>query len=199
MPYTRDHFVSPPPDYFTAVNPMKLVPAIRDGPMTLNGSNAICVYLAHKYGKTLGLFPNNSESVGLAFQWAEFIEGYLATPRLNHVYHAQINKAYPPSLNKPGCCPTDEEIQNAVNATEAALKILDVHLSSVQSDHKSFIASTKDLTFADAVAAPWIHKWHVHAHHYSTSLSHDKFPAIARYYEVLKSRPSFSKGILYKI
>ena len=197
LPYTRVHFESPPPAYIVDINPTKLVPAIRDGPVTIHGSNSICVYLAHKHGQQNGMFPSCSIALGLAFQWSEYTEGYLATPRLNHVYHACVNKAYPPSLAKPGC-PSDKETEDNINATAAALRILDDHIARAELQQQPFIALTTTLTFADAVAAPWLHKWYVHAEEYGPKLSREQFPAVSRYYERLSARASFHRGILYR-
>jgi len=203
VPYTRVHFVSPPPAYFSEINPMLLVPAIRDGSsVTMEGSNAICAYLAHKYG-SMGMFPEDSLVLGRALQWSEFMEGYLATPRLNHVFHAVINKAYPPSLNRPGC-PTDAEIDKSVTATVAAMKILDAHLSNQNSSinnggssgSSAFIADPGTFTFADAVAGPWVYKWYLHADEFGPRLAHGRFGAVARYFDRLAERPAFQRVVL---
>lgn len=198
--YERVHFLSPPPAYFDQVNPMRLVPAIRDGPFVLDGSNSICAYLAHKYGQKLGMYPVDSFALGRACQMSDFVEGYLATPRLNHVYHAIVNKSYPPSLAKPGC-PSDEEIESSITATMAAMKILNAYFKTqcdLSSTGRPYIASPSHFTFADAAAGPWIHKWYLHANDFGPKLGHKEFEAVAKYYELLAERPAFSRGIQYK-
>jgi glutathione S-transferase len=200
VPYERVHFISPPPDYFEDINPAKLVPAIRDGQVVMDGSNSICAYLAHKYGQHLGIFPSNSLLVGKAIQWSEFVEGYLATPRLNHVFHAVVNKAYPPSLAKKGC-PTDEEIEKSITATVDAMRILDSHIKNqmvLSNSRGIFVADSNTFTFADAAAAPWVHKWYSHADDFDPRLSRSKFGAVTQYYDLLSERPAFARGILYR-
>ena len=231
VPSERVTLPSPPPHYYTQqVNPLGLVPAIRDSHsdshphshthsfthsdtvsecdsknesencITLSDSNAICVYLSHKYGrKDLLLFPSDSRVVGRAYQWADFIENYFATPRFNVVFHALVNEQYPPSYGMSGR-PSDEEIEKHIDATVKAMSILDTHLSSSSSVTSgsgskvvSYIASKDQFTFADAVAAPWIHRWHTHATTgvFGVKLSPDRFENVQRYYHLIASRPAF--------
>lgn len=52
---------------FLAINPMALIPAIKDGDLVLNESLAINLYLARKYGGELG--GNTVEEDGLMTMW----------------------------------------------------------------------------------------------------------------------------------
>lgn len=52
---------------FLALNPMALIPAIKDGDLVLNESLAINLYLARKYGGDLG--GNTVEEDGLMTMW----------------------------------------------------------------------------------------------------------------------------------
>lgn len=52
---------------FLALNPMALIPAIKDGDLVLNESLAINLYLARKYGGELG--GNTVEEDGLMTMW----------------------------------------------------------------------------------------------------------------------------------
>ena len=206
IPNERVIFPSPAPAYLKDISPLGLVPAIRDGPISLDGSNAICAYLAHKYGRDRGFFPEDSLAVGRAFQWGDYMENYLASPRLNMVYHALINKAFPPSFKKDGC-PSDEDIERHIDATVQALLLLDAHLfHTLGQEHNhtstssapSFIAATNKFTFADAIAAPWLHRWYEFAviGDFGPRLAPRHFSSVVHYYDRLAARPAFERAIL---
>ena len=55
---------------FLAVNPIGQVPALRDGPLLLTESLAICLHIARKYGKSLG--PASDDEASLMENWALF-------------------------------------------------------------------------------------------------------------------------------
>ena len=199
VPHERVILPSPAPSFYLETFPLGLVPAIRDGFITLDGSNAICAYLAHKYNDR-GFFPQKHVEVGRAFQWGDYIENYLATPRLNVVYHGMINKTYPPSFKRPGC-PNDEEMDRHVDETVKALLLLDSYLSS--SDKRTdnieclYLIGNK-FSFADAIAAPWIHRWFEYANtgEFGPRLMPKNFDSVMRYYDCLSSRPAFQRAIL---
>jgi glutathione S-transferase len=53
-------------------------------PQVLNESNSILSYIADKWGRSKGLYPETAEQLALAWQWLEFGEQYLV-PRTNPV------------------------------------------------------------------------------------------------------------------
>lgn len=205
VPNERVILPSPAPAYLKEISPLGLVPAVRDGPLFLDGSNAICAYLAHKYGRDRGFFPEDSLAIAKAFHWGDYIENYLASPRLNLVYHGLINKTYPPSFNKQGC-PSDAEMEGHIDATVQAMLHLDTHLchahgqdrSNIISSTTTFIATTDAFTFADAIAAPWLHRWYEFAAtgDYGPRLTPGHFDSVMRYYDHLAARPAFQTAIL---
>lgn len=161
--------------------------------MVLCESNAVCVYIAHKYGKGAEAFPSDSVALSSAHRWADFVEHYLSTPRLNPLYHAVVNRAYPPSYKKPGC-PTAAEISVHKTATQAALQILDNHLETISG---KFIANTEKLTFGDAAVIPWVERWYEHAveGRYGKELEPDQFQAITDYRQRLAALPAFQAAM----
>mmetsp|Transcript_3750 Transcript_3750/g.6384 ORF Transcript_3750/g.6384 Transcript_3750/m.6384 type:complete len:281 (+) Transcript_3750:15-857(+) len=204
VPCERVFLQSPAPAFFKDdVNPLGLVPAIRDQDVILADSNAICAYLAHKYGRDDGFYPADAAGVGKALQWSDFIENYLATPRFNIVFHALINNQYPPSFRRPGR-PSDEEIDQAIDATVHAFGILDRHLSCSAAAGRdmdstpTFIDGQEHFSFADAVAAPWLHRWHCHASvgEFGQKLAPERFKSVLRYHRLLEARPAFQSAIL---
>lgn len=57
------------PDFLT-INPIGQVPALRDGPLLLTESLAICLHIARKYGGALG--PASDDESSLMENWALF-------------------------------------------------------------------------------------------------------------------------------
>ncbi len=55
---------------FLAVNPLGQVPALRDGPLLLTESLAICLHIARKHGGTFG--PASDDEASIMEQWALF-------------------------------------------------------------------------------------------------------------------------------
>lgn len=55
---------------FLAVNPIGQIPALRDGPVLLTESLAICLHIARKFGGTLG--PANDDEASQMENWALF-------------------------------------------------------------------------------------------------------------------------------
>lgn len=55
---------------FLAINPIGQVPALRDGPLLLTESLAICLHIARKFGGALG--PASADEASLMENWALF-------------------------------------------------------------------------------------------------------------------------------
>jgi glutathione S-transferase len=64
---------------FKAMNPMSLVPVIRDGDVTMFESNAIVRYLAARYGDS-GLRPGAPNELAAAEQWMDWTQLNLGPP-----------------------------------------------------------------------------------------------------------------------
>ena len=64
---------------FLAMNPMGLVPVIRDGDVTMFESNAIVRYLAARYGAGM-LRPADHKGLAMAEQWMEWTQVNFAPP-----------------------------------------------------------------------------------------------------------------------
>jgi glutathione S-transferase len=66
-------------DDYKAMNPNGLVPAIRDGDLTMFESNAILRYLTERYGAET-IKPRDPAAFGRAEQWIEWTNSTLAPP-----------------------------------------------------------------------------------------------------------------------
>jgi glutathione S-transferase len=73
---------------FLAINPNGHIPALVDGDVKLFESLAITLYLARKYGG--GLWPNNVEDEGRAFQWSFWAITELEEPLLIMLMHGAM-------------------------------------------------------------------------------------------------------------
>lgn len=69
---------------FLAVNPLGQIPALADGDVVLTESLAITLYLARKYGGSLG--PQTDLETALMEQWALFAATSVETPALEMYY-----------------------------------------------------------------------------------------------------------------
>ena len=83
VPYTRENvggsFGGNQDADFLAMNPMGLVPVIRDGDVTMFESNAIVRWLAARYRDGL-LRPSDHKSLAMAEQWMEWAQGNFYSP-----------------------------------------------------------------------------------------------------------------------
>jgi glutathione S-transferase len=83
VPYTREnvggHFGGNRDADFLAMNPMGLVPVIRDGDVTMFESNAIVRYLAARFRPGL-LRPEDHRSLAMAEQWMEWQQQNFSGP-----------------------------------------------------------------------------------------------------------------------
>jgi glutathione S-transferase len=175
------------PEWYTSINPRRLIPSIRDGPLVLCESNTICAYLAQEHSDK-GLWPNSAGEVATAWQWLEFVENYLCSARFNPVFHARVRNAYPPSLGIPGC-PPEEEVEKSIDQTAAAMKILDSHLGA-----NTYIGGDS-FTFVDAACSPWVHRWAETVDKWGPKLAPSEFPAVTEYYLRVASRPAFAASV----
>ena len=79
---------------FLAINPQAQIPALTDGDVTLTESLAITLYLARKYGGTLG--PQSDVETALMEQWALFAATAVEGPALEIHYPIAEGRAETP-------------------------------------------------------------------------------------------------------
>ena len=115
VPYTRENvggsFGGNHDADFLAMNPMGLVPVIRDGDVTMFESNAIVRYLSARYRDGM-LRPSDHRSLAMAEQWMEW---------------AQVN-VYPPVttlfINRVRSLPENRDTAAAAAAEKKAAEVL---------------------------------------------------------------------------
>lgn len=82
------------PDYL-AINPLGQVPAMRDGPLLLSESLAICLHIARKYGGTIG--PASDDEASVMEQWALFAATAVEPAAIEILYTTRDGQADTPT------------------------------------------------------------------------------------------------------
>ncbi len=85
----RDHAALDAADY-RALNPNGRIPTLVDGELVLWESLAINLYLARRYGKQAGLWPDDIEDEGRAYQWSFWVMGEVEHPLLTVLMHQRL-------------------------------------------------------------------------------------------------------------
>lgn len=118
---------------FKAMNPMGLVPVIRDGDIVMFESNAIVRYLAARYGHT-GLQPKDSISLAAAEQWMEWTQIALG-PHVSTLFMQRVRT--------PAARQNQAAIESAIKSLQQLLPMVDQALG------KSRYLGGDDLTYGD--------------------------------------------------
>lgn len=156
---------------FLAINPKALVPVMIDGDAVLTESNTIVRYLAAKHGRT-DMLPASPLERARVEQWMD----WQATD-LNGAWRYAF---YALGRGVPGY--TDPAATaKSVKDWNDKIAILDDHLAKTGKD----FACGNTLTVADIGLGLSVHRW------VRTPLAHRDCPAVARYYERLRTRPAF--------
>jgi glutathione S-transferase len=159
---------------FKAMNPMRLVPVIRDGDVTMFESNAIVRYLAARHGDG-GLRPRSPKELAAAEQWMDWTQFALGGP---------TTTLFLQSVRTPREKQNRDSMENAVTQLHRLLPIADAALSTAP-----FMAGDR-LTFGDIpLGVMW---WRLSCFDW-------RRPSLAnldRWHERLKSRPPFQKAVM---
>lgn len=76
---------------FKKLNPMGLVPVVKDGTLVLFESNAILRYVARRYGRGT-ILPRGYRALGLAERWVEWTQSTIA-PSVGSVFMQKVRTA----------------------------------------------------------------------------------------------------------
>lgn len=77
------------PEYL-AINPNARVPSLQDGDLTLWESMAINLYMASKYGREEGFWPDTPEAEGQTYQWTFWVMSEIELPLLSVLMHKRL-------------------------------------------------------------------------------------------------------------
>ncbi|XP_029701287.1 glutathione S-transferase rho isoform X2 [Takifugu rubripes] len=151
------------------VNPRGQLPAFKHGSNILNESVAACLYLEFKT-QGIKLIPDNPTQQALVYQ--RMMEGLTLTEKLNSVIYYDWS------------VPEEERHESAVKRNREALttelRLWEGYLQKVAAG--SYLAGS--FSMADVVIFPNV------AYAFRFGLSVGRYPKLAKYYSLLKDRPS---------
>ncbi|KAM9340392.1 glutathione S-transferase A-like [Symphorus nematophorus] len=153
------------------INPRGQLPAFKHGDIILNESCAACLYLENQFkSQGIKLIPDSPAEQALMYQ--RMMEGLTLTDKLNLVIYYEW------------LVPEEERHDSAVKrnreALAAELKLWEDYLQKVAAG--SYLAGAFSL--ADVIIFPNI------AYAFRFGLSVGRYPKLAKYYSLLKDRPS---------
>jgi glutathione S-transferase len=159
---------------FKAMNPMGLVPVLRDGDISMFESNAIVRYLAARYGEG-SLRPREPGALAKAEQWMDWAQLNIGPPMVALFF--QSVRTAPESRNKLVS-------QQATEQLHKLLPIADAALAS-----SPFLAGER-LSFGDVPLGVMV--WRLSCFEWQRPA----LPHIERWHAALKSRSPYRKGVM---
>ncbi len=155
---------------FLDVNPIGQIPALRDGPLLLTESLAICLHIARKHGGKLG--PANDDEASLMENWALFAATSIEGAAIEILYTYR---------DKQQDTPTGQGILRiAAEKLRRPLARLEAHLTGQDWLLNRF-------TVADVVVEECLR----YGQAYAPLLA--DFPAVARWMAACQARPAFQE------
>jgi glutathione S-transferase len=159
---------------FKTMNPMGLVPVLRDGDTTMFESNAIVRYLAARFGDG-NLRPREPAALARAEQWMDWAQLNIGPP-MTALFFQSVRIA-PASRNKEVSLQATEQLHKLLPVADAALA------------NSRFLAGD-GLSFGDIPLGVMI--WRLNCFDWQRpALAH-----IERWHEALKARPAYQKGVM---
>jgi len=162
-------FRSPQEAGFLALNPNGLIPVLIDGDFTLWESNAICRYLANKFGAT-ALLPTEPQARARVEQWMDWQAG-----ELNNSWRTAFMALV---RGQPA---TPEAIAAGVAGWNRHMALLDAQLARTG----AFVAGD-EFTLADIVLGLSAQRWK------NAPIERAELPAVAAWLQRLGERPGFA-------
>jgi glutathione S-transferase len=159
---------------FRAMNPMGLVPVMRDGEVTMFESNAIVRYLAARYGEG-SLRPKAVKELAAAEQWMDWTQINLGPP---------VMALFLQTVRTAADKQDRQSMDKAIADLHRLLSIADARLSSSR-----FMAGD-ELSFGDVPLGVMV--WRLSCFDWRRpQLAH-----IDRWHGLLQERPAFKKGVM---
>ncbi len=159
---------------FLAMNPMGLVPVIRDGDVTMFESNAIVRYLAARFRSGV-LRPAEHKGLAMAEQWMEWTQQVFAPP-VSAIFTNTVRAA-------PGMHNADV-IAAASRQAGEAVKIADQWLSR----HDWFAGAA--FSFGDIAMGALMWRY------LGLDCTHPETPHLAGWMEALQEREAFRRAVM---
>jgi len=161
-------------DEYAAINPNRMIPAIRDGDFALWESNAIIRYLAARYGMGT-LCPEEARARAVADQWMEWCQTR-AFPPVIQAFFATVRTD--PAKRDPAVI--------AGHATEAAamMTLLDAYLAG-----RNYVAGDA-FSMADIPLGCVVYRW------FNIPVERPALPHVEAWYARLSERPAYRKHVM---
>jgi glutathione S-transferase len=161
--------------WYATVNPNRLVPTIDDDGAVLWESNVIVRYLAAKHAPGT-LMPTDPVLRAKAEMWMDWQQSTVMPGALTPLFLGLIRT--PPEKRDA------EALRKAAEATQAALRMLDAHLSK-----QPYVLGER-LTVADIPVGVATYRW------YALPVEHAELPSLRAWYERLTQRPAFAQHVM---
>lgn len=158
---------------YLAMNPNGFVPTLRDGDLTLWESGAIVRYLCARYGDDL--YPTDPKARAISDQWAEWSQ-----TRYQPAWISVFWKTYRTRPERRD----HAAISAALSEAGKCFAILDRRLRA-----SPFLAG-EFLTYADIFVGTGLFRW------FGMDIDRPETPAVAEWYERLKSRKGYQIGVM---
>lgn len=155
---------------FLALNPSAQIPVLIDGETVLFESNAICRYLAARYGDG-SLWPAEPAARARVDQWMEWQSATL-NPAWSDAFLGLVRRPEAYVGRKAA-------IADSAARWSALMLVLEAELT-----HRPYAAGD-GFTLADIVLGLSVHRWR------ETPIEHPASPNLARYLARLRERPAF--------
>lgn len=162
-------------DDYLAMNPMGLVPTLRDGDVTMFESAAIHRYLCARYG-TAPFWPDDPAVRGPLDSWAEWIKTTFLPGVLGGLFY--------PLVRMDPATVTPELVQKGADAIAPLAAMLDARIGQ-----GPWMAGA-DFTFADILTG------HILYRYYALPFDRADLPNLAAYYQRLKQRPAYAEHVM---
>ena len=159
---------------FLAMNPMGLVPVMRDGDVTMFESNAIVRYLAARFRAGV-LRPSDHQSLAMAEQWMEWAQVNLSP----HVATLQMNlvRSTPENRNQAA-------VEAATQRSNDLLRLADGWIAR----HDWFAGH--EFSFADIVMGTLVWRY------MGIDCARPQAPHLAEWLDALQQREAFRRAIM---
>lgn len=161
-------------DDYAAINPNRMIPAIRDGDFALWESHTIVRYLCDHYGKGT-LCPDDPQMRAVADQWMEW-SGTLAFPPVIQLFFATVRTA--PEKRDAA------EINTLRDQAVDALRVLDGHLAQ-----RNFVAGDT-FTMGDIPLGCVAYRF------FNVQVERPHLPNLEAWYARLSQRPAYQDHVM---
>jgi glutathione S-transferase len=168
----RDHRKPP----YLSVNPAGRVPSIKDGDFIIHESNAIMRYIVRRFDLH-AYYPCSLRDQAEVDMWWEFCSHHINKPLMDIVWHRVMAAQY-------GWRADPFIIHRAETSLEKDLPVLERHLEG-----RHFMVGG-ELSLADINLMPFVH-------HGLALLGDEKFPAVARWRDLVSTRQAWRNVAAY--